>query len=108
MCVEGEPATCFYVLIDGEVTSKRSGDIDIETDRSAQRGTYFGAISASMSDAFRYETPARLTVRSRLFVLDTRFFTHFMQTHCPSPRTFWKGTASVGGANTSFSGTAKC
>lgn len=97
VCVEGEPATCFYVLIDGEVAiSKRSGDIDIETDRSAQRGTYFGAISASMSDAFRYETSARLTVRSRLFVLDTRFFTHFMQTHWPVAAHLLEGH-SVGG-----------
>jgi hypothetical protein len=30
ICTEGEPATCFYVLIDGElVMSKRSGGVDI-------------------------------------------------------------------------------
>jgi len=32
--VEGEPATCFYVLLDGElVMSKRSGGVDIITNQ---------------------------------------------------------------------------
>ena len=45
--VEGDPATCFYVLIDGElVMSKRSGGVDIETGRTSQRGVYCGAWSA--------------------------------------------------------------
>ena len=44
ICLEGEPATCFYVLIDGElVMSKRSGGDDIETNRTSQRGVYCGA-----------------------------------------------------------------
>src|SRR5690242_19240428 len=47
MCVEGEPATCFYVLLDGElVRSKRSAGVDIETNRTTQRGVYCGAWSA--------------------------------------------------------------
>ena len=47
LCIEGEPATCFYVMIDGElVMSKRSGGVDIETNRTSQRGVYFGAWSA--------------------------------------------------------------
>ena len=30
VCIEGDPATCFYVLLDGElVMSKRSGGVDI-------------------------------------------------------------------------------
>src|SRR5512146_3100063 len=45
--VEGEPATCFYVLIDGElIMTKRSGGVDIQTGRTSQRGVYFGAWSA--------------------------------------------------------------
>nr|MDT0525301.1 cyclic nucleotide-binding domain-containing protein [Streptomyces sp. DSM 41633] len=44
---EGDPATCFYVLIDGElVMSKRSAGTDIETSRTSQRGVYCGAWSA--------------------------------------------------------------
>ena len=39
ICIEGEPATCFYVLIEGElVMSKRSGGDDIETNRTSARG----------------------------------------------------------------------
>ena len=44
ICVEGEAATCFYVLIEGELAmSKRSGGADIETNRTSQRGVYCGA-----------------------------------------------------------------
>ena len=47
ICVEGDPATCFYVMLDGElVMSKRSGGVDIETNRTSQRGVYCGAWSA--------------------------------------------------------------
>ena len=39
ICVEGEPATCFYVLIEGELAmSKLSGAQQIETVRTSQRG----------------------------------------------------------------------
>ncbi len=49
---EGDPATCFYVLLDGElVMSKRSGGVDIETNRTSQRGVYCGAWSAYIPGA---------------------------------------------------------
>ena len=51
ICIEGDPATCFYVLLDGElVMSKRSGGVDIETGRTSQRGVYCGAWSAYVPD----------------------------------------------------------
>jgi signal transduction histidine kinase len=44
LCVEGAPATCFYVLIEGELAmSKLSAGQDIETNRTSQRGVYCGA-----------------------------------------------------------------
>ena len=47
LCVEGEPATCFYVLIEGELAmSKLSGGQDIETNRTSHRGVYCGAWQA--------------------------------------------------------------
>ncbi len=47
ICVEGEPATCFYVLIEGELAmSKLSGGQDIETNRTSHRGVYCGAWQA--------------------------------------------------------------
>ena len=44
---EGEPATCFYVLLTGELAlSRRVGDDDIEIVRSRHRGAYAGATQA--------------------------------------------------------------
>ena len=73
---EGDPATCFYVLIDGEVVmSKRSGGADIETTRTSQRGVYCGAWSAFVDGVPQlYESSVRVTVPSRFFVLDAAEF----------------------------------
>src|SRR6201998_2026148 len=58
ICVEGEPATCFYVLIEGELAmSKLSGGQDIETNRTSQRGVYCGAWRAVTGGA-----PTRIEV----------------------------------------------
>ncbi len=83
--VEGEPATCFYVLIDGElVMSKRSGGIDIETNRTSQRGVYCGAWSAYIPGAeSAYNASVRVTKPSRFFVLDADAFARFMQSEFP-------------------------
>ena len=70
------PATCFYVLIDGElVMSKRSGGVDIETSRTSQRGVYCGAWSAYIPGEEQvYEASVRVTKPSRFFVLDADAF----------------------------------
>ncbi|OBG21878.1 histidine kinase [Mycolicibacterium celeriflavum] len=83
--VEGEPATCFYVLIDGElVMSKRSGGVDIETNRTSQRGVYCGAWSAYIPGAeAAYSASVRVTKPSRFFVLDADAFARFMQSEFP-------------------------
>lgn len=85
LCVEGEPATCFYVMIDGElIMSKRSGGVDIQTNRTSQRGVYFGAWSAYVpGEEHIYEASVRLTKPSRCFVLDANAFAKFMQTEFP-------------------------
>ncbi len=85
LCVEGEPATCFYVLIDGElIMSKRSGGVDIQTNQTSQRGVYFGAWSAYVpGEEHIYEASVRLTKPSRCFVLDANAFAKFMQTQFP-------------------------
>jgi signal transduction histidine kinase len=82
---EGEPASCFYVLIDGElVMSKRSGGVDIETARTSQRGVYCGAWSAYIPGAeTAYSASVRVTEPSRFFVLDADAFAHFMQAEFP-------------------------
>lgn len=82
---EGDPATCFYVLIDGElVMSKRSGGVDIETNRTSQRGVYCGAWSAYIpGEEHVYQASVRVTRPSRFFVLDANAFADFMQNEFP-------------------------
>lgn len=85
LCTEGDPATCFYVMIEGElVMSKRSGGADIETGRTSQRGVYCGAWSAYVpGEEHIYEASVRLTTPSRFFVLDADAFARFMQSQFP-------------------------
>jgi signal transduction histidine kinase len=82
---EGDPATCFYVMLDGEVVmSKRSGGVDIETGRTSQRGVYCGAWSAYVpGEEHLYEASVRVTKPSRFFVLDADAFARFMQSEFP-------------------------
>jgi signal transduction histidine kinase len=85
VCQEGEPATCFYVMIDGElIMSKRSGGVDIQTNRTSQRGVYFGAWGAYIpGEEHTYQASVRMTKPSRCFVLDAEIFARFMQTQFP-------------------------
>jgi signal transduction histidine kinase len=85
ICREGEPATCFYVLLDGELAmSKRSAGVDIETGRTSQRGVYCGAWSAFIpGEKHLYEASVRVTKPSRFFVLDADAFGRFFQTEFP-------------------------
>jgi signal transduction histidine kinase len=94
VCTEGDPATCFYVLIEGELAmSKRSAGVDIQTNRTSQRGVYCGAWSAYIYEALSalgapgeapvYEASVRVTKPSRFFVLDADAFARFMQAEFP-------------------------
>ena len=82
---EGEPANCFYVLLDGElIMSKRSGGVDIQTNRTSQRGVYFGAWSAYIpGEEQLYQASVRLVTPSRVFVLQAKMFAEFMRTEFP-------------------------
>ena len=83
--VEGEPATCFYVMLDGElVMSKRSAGVDIVTSQTSQRGVYCGAWSAYIPGEVQvYNASVRVTRPSRFFVLDASAFAQFMKTQFP-------------------------
>ncbi|MEE2854524.1 MAG: ATP-binding protein [Actinomycetota bacterium] len=85
ICVEGEPATCFYVLIDGELTmSKLSGGQDIETNRTSQRGVYCGAWRAfTGGNQKSYDASVHVTKPSRFFVMDAPVFARFMKDQFP-------------------------
>ncbi len=84
--VEGEPATCLYVLIEGELAmSKLSGGQDIETNRTSHRGVYCGAWRAFTGQLQRqsYDASVYVTKPSRFFVLDAQAFADFMKEQFP-------------------------
>jgi signal transduction histidine kinase len=83
---EGDPATCFYVLIEGElVLSRRVGADDVETVRTSQRGVYAGAFQAYLGGQIPqvYNASMRVTKPSRFFVLDSGKFSDLMRRWFP-------------------------
>ncbi|KAF0849092.1 ATP-binding protein [Nocardia caishijiensis] len=84
--LEGQPATCFYVLIDGEVTlTKLSGGVEVETNRTDQRGVYAGAWTAYLGDKAEpnYNGSMYVLRRSRFLVLDAADFSRMMHAWFP-------------------------
>ncbi|QIJ60929.1 cyclic nucleotide-binding domain-containing protein [Streptomyces sp. JB150] len=83
---EGEPATCFYVMIEGTVVlSRRVGGDDVEVIRSSQRGVYAGAMQAYIGDRVRqvYNNSMRVTEPTRFFVLPADTFASIMREWFP-------------------------
>jgi signal transduction histidine kinase len=67
--VEGEPAECFFVLLEGTMTMSRVvGGSEVETVRTSHRGVYSGAVQFYFGDRLEQRYPA--TVRA---VTDCRF-----------------------------------
>src|ERR1700742_4966529 len=83
--LEGDPATCFYVLLEGELMmSKLSGGQDIETNRTSQRGVYCGAWRAfTGGNQKSYDASVHVTKPSRFFVMDAPVFAKFMKDQFP-------------------------
>jgi signal transduction histidine kinase len=66
---EGEPAECFFVLLDGTLSMVRTvGGTEVETVRTSDRGVYSGAVQFYFGDRLEQIYPA--TVRA---VTDCRF-----------------------------------
>ncbi|MEU6105541.1 ATP-binding protein [Streptomyces flaveolus] len=83
---EGEPATCFYVMLDGTVVlSRRVGGDDVETNRTSQRGVYAGAMQAYVGDRVPqvYNNSMRVTEPTRFFVLPADTFAAVMREWFP-------------------------
>ncbi|MBC2905670.1 ATP-binding protein [Streptomyces cupreus] len=83
---EGDPATCFYVMIEGTVVlSRRVGGDDVEVARSSQPGVYSGAMQAYLGDRARqvYNSSMRVTEPTRFFVLPADTFAAIMQEWFP-------------------------
>lgn len=84
---EGDPATCFFVLLSGTVVlSRRVGADDVEISRSSQRGVYSGAFQAYLGERARgatYTGSMRVTEPSRFFVLPADTFSAIMRDWFP-------------------------
>ncbi|CAM5540226.1 histidine kinase OS=Streptomyces fumanus OX=67302 GN=GCM10018772_54770 PE=4 SV=1 [Streptomyces fumanus] len=83
---EGEPATCFYVMLDGTVVlSRRVGGDEVEVNRTSQRGVYAGAMQAYLGERVpqRYTNSMRVTEPTRFFVLPADTFASIMQEWFP-------------------------
>ncbi|WP_406444959.1 ATP-binding protein [Streptomyces sp. NBC_00631] len=83
---EGEPATCFYVMVEGTVVlSRRVAGDDVEVTRTSQAGVYAGAMQAYLGDRVRqaYNNSMRVTEPTRFFVLPADTFADIMQDWFP-------------------------
>lgn len=83
---EGDPATCFYVLMDGEVRlTKMSGGREIEMVHTGHRGSYAGAWASYLGERAEthYGTSLYVTRTARFFVLDAEIFARMMHTWFP-------------------------
>lgn len=83
---EGDPATCFYVMLEGTVVlSRRVGGDDVEVTRTSQRGVYTGAMQAYIGDRVQqvYLNSMRVTEPTRFFVLPAETFANIMSEWFP-------------------------
>ncbi|MGC5040551.1 ATP-binding protein [Streptomyces sp. DT190] len=83
---EGDPATCFYVMLEGTVVLyRRVGGDDVEVSRTSQRGVYAGSMQAYLGDRVRqvYNNSMRVTEPTRFFVLPADTFAQIMQEWFP-------------------------
>ncbi len=83
---QGEPATCFYVLVEGSlVMSGRVGDDEVDINRTDYRGSYSGAWQAYLGDQVPqiYNNSMRVTEPSTFFVLDAQALADMMRAWFP-------------------------
>jgi signal transduction histidine kinase len=83
---EGEPATCFFVMIEGTVVlSRRIGGDDVEVTRTSQPGVYAGATQAYVGDRLRqvYNNSMRVTEPTRFFMVPADTFASVMREWFP-------------------------
>ncbi|MEV7681280.1 ATP-binding protein [Streptomyces sp. NPDC088341] len=83
---EGEPATCFFVLLSGAVTlSRRLHGDDIEVSRTDRRGVYGGATQAYLGDrvAQVYPNTLRAVSDAEFFVLPADEFADAVRSWFP-------------------------
>ncbi|MFG3103915.1 ATP-binding protein [Streptomyces sp. NPDC048182] len=83
---EGEPASCFFVMIEGTVVLfRRVGGDDVEVTRTSQPGVYAGSMQAYVGDRVPqvYNNSMRVTEPTRFFVLPAETFAAVMREWFP-------------------------
>jgi signal transduction histidine kinase len=84
---EGDPATQFYVVLDGTVALSRGvrGGDEVEVSRTNQRGAYGGALQAYIRDGSPqdYRNSMRAITDVRMFVLTADEFAHVVHEWFP-------------------------
>ena len=82
---EGDPATCFYVLLEGTVVMyRRVGSDDVEVNRTSDRGVYSGAFNAYLDRVAAGLQQLGPGVRAvAFFVLDAADFAQLMHEWFP-------------------------
>jgi signal transduction histidine kinase len=77
LCTEGDPAECFYVLLDGAlVMSRQVGAEQVEINRTDFRGSYVGAVQFYLGDQTEqiYGASVRTTADSTFLAVRAREF----------------------------------
>ena len=83
---QGDPSTCFYVLLDGAlVMTRKVGDDDVEVNRTSFRGSYVGAWTAYLGDLVPqvYDQSVRITETAQFFQLDAAVLRDVMEEWFP-------------------------
>ncbi len=83
---EGDPATCFYVLMEGTLAlSRQIGADNVESVRTDQKGVYAGAWQSYLGDKVPqvYLNSMRVTTPARFFVMDAVKFAEVIRDWFP-------------------------
>ncbi len=83
---EGEPATCFFVLLSGTISmSRRIHGDDVDVTRTNQRGVYAGAMQAYLSDRVPqvYPNTVRAISDVEMFTITAEAFATMMREWFP-------------------------
>ncbi|MFE1265724.1 ATP-binding protein [Streptomyces albogriseolus] len=86
VCREGDPATCFYTLLEGTLVFYRRVDgVEVEVTRTDHRGAYFGALQAYTDDPKRacYSGSVQVVGPARFFLLSAQSFSSLMKDWFP-------------------------
>ena len=86
LCIEGDPAECFYVLLDGAlVMSRKVGAEQVEINRTDFRGSYVGAVQFYLGDQTEqiYMASVRTTADSTFLAVRAREFRDVFRTWYP-------------------------